>query len=56
MSLSGTAEKYNIHRNTLWIKMKERHQNVPGYPRGFTEGQQNACEVHILTLSTSGFR
>lgn len=55
ISLRGAAQKYGIHRNTLWLKMKEKHRNIPGHPRVFTEEEEIAFEAHIITLSTFGF-
>ncbi|XP_050295123.1 uncharacterized protein LOC126735214 [Anthonomus grandis grandis] len=55
ISLRGAAEKYGIHRNTLWLKIKERHKNRPGQQKVFTDQEEDAFAAHIITVSTFGF-
>lgn len=55
LSIRKAAEKYGIHRNTLWSKIKEKHQKTPGHPKVFTDEEEKSFEGHIITLSRFGF-
>lgn len=55
ISLRLAAEKYGIHRNTLWLKIKGKHQNKHGQQKVFSDEEENIFAVHIITMSTFGF-
>lgn len=55
ISLRGAAEKYGIHRNTLWLKIKGKHNKKAGQQKVFTDEEENVFAAHIITVSAFGF-
>lgn len=56
--------RYNIHKNTLWLKTKEARNvpiaipvpmKTPGGQRVFTDDEEMGFAVHAVSMSTYGF-
>lgn len=53
--------RYNIHRNTLWLKTKEargtteKPAKAPGGQPVFTVDEENRFAAHAIAMSTYGF-
>nr|CAI5851337.1 unnamed protein product [Callosobruchus analis] len=55
LSIRLASEKYGIHRNTLWLKSKGKHNKPHGQQKVFTDQEENAFVFHIITMSDFGF-
>ncbi|VEN60718.1 unnamed protein product [Callosobruchus maculatus] len=55
LSIRLASEKYGIHRNTLWLKLKGKHNKPHGQQKVFTDQEENVFVVHIITMSDFGF-
>ncbi|KAJ8944259.1 hypothetical protein NQ318_013671 [Aromia moschata] len=55
LSLRKAAEKYQIHYNTRWLKLKGKHTRPHGKPRVFTDEEENAFTAHVIAMSSFGF-
>ncbi|KAJ8945538.1 hypothetical protein NQ318_020383 [Aromia moschata] len=55
LSLRKAAEKYQIHYNTLWLKLNGKHTRPHGKPRVFTDEEENAFTAHVIAMSSFEF-
>lgn len=55
LSLREASEKYKIHKNTLWLKTKGRHEKNVGRQKVFSETEEEKFVNHAIAMSIYGF-
>lgn len=55
ISIREASKQYGIHRNTLCLKLHDKHKKKHGQQKVFTDEEENLFSAHLITMSTFGF-